>query len=143
MKIKTSELSGVALDWAVAMAEGDRVFRPRVARPSDWDRAAFMENGSDDRWCVKAQVPDVGWYADYSYNPSSCWLYGGPIIDREMRELGFDLWRPRASADFFATYERGLPDSYVSGPTPLIAAMRCYVSSKCGDKVDIPEELLK
>jgi hypothetical protein len=27
------------------------------------------------------------------------------------------------------------------GPTPLIAAMRCYVASKLGDEVDIPEEL--
>jgi hypothetical protein len=27
------------------------------------------------------------------------------------------------------------------GPTPLIAAMRCYVASKLGDAVEIPEEL--
>jgi hypothetical protein len=28
------------------------------------------------------------------------------------------------------------------GPTPLIAAMRCYVASKLGDEIEIPEELL-
>jgi hypothetical protein len=28
------------------------------------------------------------------------------------------------------------------GPTPLIAAMRCYVASKLGDEVEIPEELI-
>ena len=28
------------------------------------------------------------------------------------------------------------------GPTPLIAAMRCYVASKLGDEVDVPEEFL-
>ncbi len=27
------------------------------------------------------------------------------------------------------------------GPTPLIAAMRCYVASKLGDEIEIPEEL--
>lgn len=27
------------------------------------------------------------------------------------------------------------------GPTPLIAAMRCYVASKLGDEVEVPEEL--
>jgi len=27
------------------------------------------------------------------------------------------------------------------GPTPLIAAMRCYVASKLGEEVDVPEEL--
>lgn len=26
--------------------------------------------------------------------------------------------------------------------TPLIAAMRCYVASKLGDDVDVPEELV-
>jgi hypothetical protein len=29
-----------------------------------------------------------------------------------------------------------------NGPTPLIAAMRCYVASKFGDEVETPEELL-
>jgi len=28
------------------------------------------------------------------------------------------------------------------GPTPLIAAMRCYVASKLGEEVEAPEELL-
>jgi len=27
------------------------------------------------------------------------------------------------------------------GPTPLIAAMRCYVASKMGDEIDVPTEL--
>jgi hypothetical protein len=27
------------------------------------------------------------------------------------------------------------------GNTPLIAAMRCYVASKMGDEIEIPEEL--
>ena len=27
------------------------------------------------------------------------------------------------------------------GPTPLIAAMRCFVASRLGDEVDVPEEL--
>jgi hypothetical protein len=29
------------------------------------------------------------------------------------------------------------------GPTPLIAAMRCYVASKLGDEVEVPDELLQ
>ena len=28
-----------------------------------------------------------------------------------------------------------------NGPTPLIAAMRCYVASKLGDEVEVPVEL--
>ena len=30
-----------------------------------------------------------------------------------------------------------------SGPTPLVAAMRCYVASKLGDEVEVPDELLE
>jgi hypothetical protein len=28
------------------------------------------------------------------------------------------------------------------GPTPLVAAMRCYVASQLGDEVDVPDELV-
>jgi hypothetical protein len=28
------------------------------------------------------------------------------------------------------------------GHTPLIAAMRCYVASKLGEEIDVPEELI-
>jgi hypothetical protein len=30
---------------------------------------------------------------------------------------------------------------FETGTTPLIAAMRCYVASKLGDEVELPEEL--
>ena len=29
-----------------------------------------------------------------------------------------------------------------AGPTPLIAAMRCFCCSKLGDEVEVPDELL-
>jgi len=32
-------------------------------------------------------------------------------------------------------------DEGVYGPTPLIAAMRCFVASKLGEEVDVPQEL--
>ena len=36
----------------------------------------------------------------------------------------------------------GLEMCYLEhGPNPLIAVMRCYVASKLGDEVNIPEEL--
>jgi hypothetical protein len=46
--------------------------------------------------------------------------------------------QPEHSA-WYATNRKG---AYGLGPTPLIAVMRCYVASKLGDTVDIPEELL-
>jgi hypothetical protein len=33
-------------------------------------------------------------------------------------------------------------DVLMSGHSPLIASMRCFVASKLGDKVEIPQELI-
>ena len=97
--MKTNELTGVALDWAVAKAIGE--YKP-VAVP----------------------------------RYSTDWAQGGPIIEREGISLDqyhdFPNWAascpPESGFNWF-------------GPTPLIAAMRCYVASKLGDEVDVPDEL--
>jgi hypothetical protein len=59
---------------------------------------------------------------------STDWAQGGPIIEREKIELthdGFEWWA------------RIWADEDYEGPTPLIAAMRCYVASKLGDEVKL------
>jgi len=106
MKIKTSELTGAALDWAVARCEG----------------------GVGNNQLVGA------WYS-----PSTDWAQGGPIIEREV----ISLIHPKHDCWTAHCYDKTLDDeSYtLDGPTPLIAAMRCYVASKLGDEVEIPEEL--
>jgi len=116
MKIKTSELTGAALDWAVAKCEGKTV--------TYYGRGLWygIEDGHDYRW---------------EWSPSTNWAQGGPIIEEE----GISVWvfddvtwkaeNPFAGAE--CVYE---------GPTPLIAAMRCFVASRLGDEVDVPEELV-
>ena len=133
MKIKTGELTGAALNWAVAQAEGDKVFRPCLGRPDDWDKEAYLKDGSDDRWVVRVQNPRVGCFVDWTCNPSGNWMEGGPIIERE--EL--------SNLKCYGTNDWGCNngDIFCDGPTPLIAAMRCYVASKLGDEVEVPDEL--
>ena len=70
------------------------------------------------------------------YYPSTDWAQGGPIIERE----GIDLQYQGGDNDKWAADMFGAECS-VYGDTPLIAAMRCYVASKLGDEVEIPEEL--
>lgn len=66
--------------------------------------------------------------------PSTDWSQGGPIIERECIAIKAIATEPvHWRAGFY--YQ-------IKGPTPLIAAMRCYVASKLGDEVEIPEELL-
>lgn len=73
------------------------------------------------------------------YNPryapehSTNWSQGGPIIEQERFLL-------RTTGNTWMAYSYDQKFQY--GPTPLIAAMRCYVASKLGDEVNIPEELL-
>ena len=69
---------------------------------------------------------------------STAWDVGGPIIEREKIELRFmidvDAWYAQPH-DMDSIYQRK------SGPTPLIAAMRCYVASEMGEEVEVPDEL--
>jgi hypothetical protein len=137
--MKTSELTRHALNWAVAQAEGDKVFRPCLGRPGDWDQEAYLKDGSDDRWVVRVQNPRVAHFVDWTYNPSGDWMQGGPIIEREAIQLTPDEYKGTWTA---YTTREGEPYEY-TGTTPLIAAMRCYVASKMGDEIEIPTELTK
>ena len=111
MKIKISNLSLTQLDWAVAKCEGLNIQSP--------------DKLTDDEY--------------YSTN----WAQGGPIIERE--EIGIKRKAPcfrgrewEASPSITA---KGAGGHYGYGPTPLIAAMRCYVSSKSDEEIEIPDEL--
>jgi hypothetical protein len=113
--MKTSELTGAALDWAVAKCE-DVGF---------WDKPAkFADRYQRRYFCLFA----------------SKWEMGGPIIEREEISILHTTMRPSYKWEASQT-----PDEDLSvcefGPTPLIAAMRCYVASELGDEIDVPEEL--
>ena len=71
-------------------------------------------------------------YAEYEY--STDWSRGGPIIEREF--IGLQRWNEEHewAADIGG-------DFYQYGETPLIVAMRCYVASRLGSDVDVPEEM--
>jgi hypothetical protein len=119
--MKTSELTGAALDWAVAQAEDFDWYievKPTAYGPKPF---VFEEHGE----------------VSFKFQPSSNWSQGGPIIEREKLDLewiGAD--RCRATYDWLdESFHEGF------GPTPLIAAMRCYCCAKLGDEIDIPEEL--
>jgi hypothetical protein len=68
---------------------------------------------------------------------STDWAQGGPIIEREginLRALSGALWEAETWSAEGGQY-------LLDGPTPLIAAMRCYVASVLGDEVEVPNEL--
>src|SRR5690606_5748630 len=122
MKIKTSELVGVALDWAVAKCEG--------------------------------------FYGHVDYRPTTNWAQGGPIIERgNITIIRADndyvdgRWVPKWFAETSQWVGHSASESYERqqmsptfmisaedgryAPTPLVAAMRCFVACKLGDEVDM------
>jgi len=114
--VKVSELTGSALDWVVARTMPDGAW---------WRSAEFL--------C--------------SFQPSTDWADGGPIIEREMIQLTpHCMVNPlHGWSAAFRSFDED-DDVYalhrMRGKTPLLAAMRCYVASKLGDTVEVPEELL-
>ena len=101
--MKTSELTGAALDWAVAICEHNVGWEPE----------------GEDR--------------DFY---STDWAQGGPIIERERI-----TWTGQSSVIRKNLGNHKWTNFEEFGPTPLIAAMRCYVASKLGYEIEIPEEL--
>ena len=114
MKIKTSELKDAFLDWAVGKCE-------------------YMRHSLESDFCGR-----VGYAWEYSTN----WAKGGPIIERERMDIQcWDFHSVPWKASMWWDDESSSGDIEMHGTTPLIAAMRCYVASKLGDEVEIPEEL--
>jgi hypothetical protein len=125
VKIKVSEATRIQLDWMVELAKG-----------THW---------SVDGYFV-FKHPD-GTTRTFERNPewrySTDWSQGGPIIEREGIATARFSDAPEWGAeivdgdDYFASVE-----FKNFGPTLLIAAMRCYVASKLGEEVEVPEELI-
>ena len=120
MKVKTRDLIGPALDWVVAKCEDKEV----------------MRCGAGPR-AYLAYIPKRSAYK--IWRPSTNWVQGGPIIEREciiIEYMDRNYWRARLWNKEIRNYSL-----YQYSSTPLIAAMRCYVASKLGNIIDIPEEL--
>ena len=64
-------------------------------------------------------------------NYSTDWALAGPIIEREKMTLEW-------TGEDWMAYIRH--DEEYFGPTPLIAAMRCYVASVLGDEMEVPDK---
>lgn len=129
MKVKVSEATNIQLDWMVAkcwytdrrveLTEGKTGVL--VLRDPEYDGSAFSP------WFI--------------FFPTTYWDQGGPIIERERMTLSSN------APGYWNAWHRGgdehgeFREHWARGPTPLIAAMRCFCCSKLGDEVEVPEDL--
>jgi len=134
MKIKLKDATNTQLDWLVGTIEHSIGFeyRPRTKKCYAYGGTRLLA----------------------VYSPTTIWAQGGPIIEREHIAISYDsewVYDPNNvdpedepdNGDRWYAEVRSSSHNFIGGygPTPLIAAMRCYVASKLGDEVEIPEEL--
>ncbi len=131
MKVKTAKLEGPALDWAVAKCES-------VECDADHKPIWFEDDGP--------LSPRV------NYSPSTDGSQAVPIIEREQLSVypffidgtfgGWSSCDPHhLKYDENGAFIEG-SDFAQDGPTPLVAAMRCFVAHKLGEEVEVPDELV-
>lgn len=127
--MKTSELTGVLLDYWVARAEN--MLMPKI------QDAECLVRGESFGYAI--------------YKPSTDWAHGGPIIEREgisVEVSCYDSESEKNAVEWAANIEPPMRENdeepprwiFAEGRTPLSAAMRAYVESKLGDEVeDLPK----
>lgn len=125
--MNVSDAVGAQLDWMVAKCEGLNPNSDPKVRRQYVGYSGFAEaNGFG--------------YAIKHY--STDWSQGGPLLEREKLELRCTDYEWQAFCFGFPVAKAHSGRRvWASGPTPLIAAMRCLVASHLGDEVDVPDEL--
>lgn len=154
MKIKTPELSGLALDWAVDVASGNTPIivpfknsKGYAVYQAQWARCQGIRSLYSSDWAQagpligQARINLVS--VEGEYNPqlagtaeafSTYWVAEvGRLRPTETYGPQGDDWGSVFQVDGYQP---------ITGPTPLIAAMRAYVHARLGEEIEIPETLL-
>ncbi|MDE1480181.1 DUF2591 domain-containing protein [Xenorhabdus bovienii] len=120
MKIKTSALTGRALDWAVCLAIGGTANEDNTEVQAPNNVYYLLSNGKGN------------------FTPSTDWAQCGQLIDTYLIELNNQVISEN-EVEHWAT----CMDEYIYGSTALEAACRIVVHVKLGDEVEIPDELVE
>ncbi|MCE0778875.1 DUF2591 domain-containing protein [Pseudomonas sp. NMI542_15] len=145
IEVKTAELAGEALGWAIGKAEGLDVF---LAPP---------EYGNP--WRVFARRQAAATEHTKRYNPWEDWALGGPLIEKYQVSLSPPASAVHRNFGYMdkrnGYYESGLWSSTIFGKerkhrrtafhhpnNPLIVAMQAIAQFELGDIVQVPKELI-
>ena len=122
VEVKTAELVGSALDWAVATALG----------------AHAAANGSSEIWGNKIWcVPGFENMRWDDWTPTRDWAQGGTLRDKY--DAGIE---PDVPDGLRYAYVPGRDLDGSFGETALIALCRVIVATELGDVVQVPAELV-
>ena len=144
VEVKTAELVGPALDWAMADAEGLK--NKRVADDRLGDKVVLIVNdGQRKPLSASARYSNVvitwSWFGlvkdtreivlGWAYEPTLCWA--------NLREYLVSLTAPQAEGEEWTAHIAGVS---MRGDDIGPAVCRAIVTAKLGDVVQIPVELV-
>lgn len=152
VEVKTADLIGPALDWAVAKCSGIPLF----TQGEDWPGNYKVTVLAAEQPVLIRDLMGRMWLEDHertvAWSPSTDWSQGGPLIEKFCITIGApDLMNSGLWESFIGAYVKvddagvadlkGVHESF--GPTALIAACRAIVAAKLGDVVRVPAELVQ
>ncbi|CAM3883581.1 hypothetical protein CCOS865_02978 [Pseudomonas reidholzensis] len=127
INVKTKDLVGEALGWAVGKAEGLDL---HLAEPG--------YNGVP--WRVFARYRATVTERTERYNPWEDWALGGLLVEKH----NVSLHCPQHDGDFWAAWiTHDGKDVAQGSELALPAACRAIVAHKLGDTVQVPKELIQ
>ncbi len=138
IEVKTADLTGPALDWAVAHATkawewAHEWFPTMTLDPT------FLRASNHLSYGKVVLIPNNPMRQDAEFfQPSTDWAQGGRLIQKHLICLTWfsrDSWRANVSV-------LNGPTTYVLGPQPLIAACRALALHELGDVINVPAEML-
>ncbi len=132
VKVKVAEASGMVLGYMAALALGGT--EPWFDTVNTfWIKI----DGKDRAFSTK-------WSDQQNFAPATLWAHGGPIIEQLRSDSAYQLL---IESDGDNVHVLSWPSAHVHfsgyGPTILIAALRCFITSKLGEEVEVPAELLE
>ena len=134
IEVKTAELTGPVLDWAVGIVVYGKVYVYPDGGLCPPEGTISLNEDDGTLWT------NIGeFHHGDQWTPSTDWDQGGPMIASHQ----VNLHSPQTSDDCWAAWVtiRG-KDFCQGGWQPLVAACRAIVAAKLGDVVSVPAELI-
>lgn len=139
MKVKTAELSGRALDWAVCLATGDYEMT---------DIPADINGENSGRILAPIGILKSGFQLPPKGKLSACyfirnyhnnWTLYGPLIEKFKVCVDWNTCNIDSDYDSEPWMSEAIGSEEINyGSTPQIAICRAVVASNLGDEVDFP-----
>lgn len=134
IEVKTADLAGEALGWAVGIAEGLELHLEPPHYGNGWLVFSIYRGEVTER--------------RKRYNPWEAWALGGPLIDKHHVQTSFNGsgFSRSPTGEFWCAYVcKPTGQEMLSsggGPSALIAACLAIAQAKLGETLQVPKELM-